>query len=101
MLIDVVEKVNMMVSKNGVDILNGICDEINSVTYLTGIYQLKIRLNDKKVFDQKDETQRNCQTSISRPVFEFEDIEFHLCVPMSQFEDNRSITFPSPDIEFN
>lgn len=99
--VDVIEKVNMLVAKNGAVIHNEIFGEINLATYLTGMPELKIGLNDKIVFDQKDDAQTDRQTDVSRRVFELEDIKFHPCVRMSQFERDRSITFTPPDGEFN
>lgn len=101
MLIDIVEKVNMLISKNDAVIHNGLCGEINLMTYLSGMHELKIGWYNKIIFDQKDEAQRDRHTSISRRVFELEDIEFHLCVRINQFENDWPITVPSPDAEFN
>jgi AP-1 complex subunit mu len=97
--VDVVEKVNMLVAKNGAVIHNEIVGEINLATYLSGMPELRIGLNDKILFDQNDQQQH--QTDVSRRVFELEDIKFHPCVRLSQFERDRSITFIPPDGEFN
>ena len=97
--VDVIEKVNMLVAKNGAVIHNEIVGEINLATYLTGMPDLRIGLNDKILFDQDNEQQH--QTDVSRRVFELEDIKFHPCVRISQFERDRSITFIPPDGEFN
>ena len=97
--VDVIEKVNMLVAKNGAVIHNEIVGEINLATYLSGMPELRIGLNDKILFDQGDEQQH--QTDVSRRVFELEDIKFHPCVKLSQFERDRSITFIPPDGEFN
>jgi AP-1 complex subunit mu len=96
--VDVVENVHMLVAKNAAVIHNEIVGEINLATYLSGMPELRIGLNDKIFFDQKE--QHN-QTDVSRRVFELEDIKFHSCVHLSQFERDRSITFIPPDGEFN
>jgi AP-1 complex subunit mu len=96
--VDVVEKVNMLVAKNAAVIHNEIVGEINLATYLSGMPELRIGLNDKIFFDQKEQ---HHQTDVSRRVFELEDIKFHSCVRLSQFERDRSITFIPPDGEFN
>ena len=96
--VDVIEKVNMLVAKNGAVIHNEIDGEIKLATYLSGMPELRIGLNDKILFDQNDQQQH--QTDVSRRVFELEDIKFHPCVRLSQFERDRSITFIPPDGEF-
>jgi AP-1 complex subunit mu len=98
--VDVIEKVNMLVAKNGAVIHNEIVGEINLATYLSGMPELRIGLNDKILFDQNS-NQGDHQTDVSRRVFELEDIKFHPCVRLSQFERDRSITFIPPDGEFN
>jgi len=98
--VDVIEKVNMLVAKNGAVIHNEIVGEINLATYLSGMPELRIGLNDKILFDQNT-NQGDHQTDVSRRVFELEDIKFHPCVRLSQFERDRSITFIPPDGEFN
>ena len=98
--VDVIEKVNMLVAKNGAVIHNEIVGEINLATYLSGMPELRIGLNDKILFDQNN-GQGDHQTDVSRRVFELEDIKFHPCVRLSQFERDRSITFIPPDGEFN
>ena len=98
--VDVIEKVNMLVAKNGAVIHNEIVGEINLATYLSGMPELRIGLNDKILFDQNN-GQGDHQTDVSRRVFELEDIKFHPCVRLSQFERDRSITFVPPDGEFN
>jgi len=99
--VDVIEKVNMLVAKNGAVIHNEIVGEINLATYLSGMPELRIGLNDKILFDQQEGDHGDHQTDVSRRVFELEDIKFHPCVRLSQFERDRSITFIPPDGEFN
>lgn len=97
--VDVIEKVNMLVAKNGAVIHNEIVGEINMDTHLSGMPELKIGLNDKVLFESDS---NSADTSdVSRRVFELEDIKFHPCVRLSQFERDRSITFIPPDGEFN
>lgn len=96
---DVIEKVNMLVAKNGAVIHNEIAGEINMAAYLSGMPELRIGLNDKILFGKDDQNQH--QTDVSRRIFELEDIKFHPCVRLSQFERDHSITFVPPDKEFN
>jgi len=98
--VDVIEKVNMLVAKNGAVIHNAIDGQINLATYLSGMPELRIGLNDRILFDQNQQNQQN-QTDVSRRVFELEDVKFHACVRLSQFERDRSITFIPPDGEFS
>lgn len=99
--VDVIEKVNMLVAKNGAVIHNEIVGEINMDTHLSGMPELKIGLNDKVLFESDSNSTDSSSPDVSRRVFELEDIKFHPCVRLSQFERDRSITFVPPDGEFN
>lgn len=98
--VDVVEKVNMLVAKNGSVINNEIIGEINLATYLSGRPEIVVGLNETFLFDVTNKQQQN-QIDVSRNVFELEDIKFHPCVKMSQYEKDKTIAFIPPDGEFN
>jgi AP-1 complex subunit mu len=93
--VDVIEKVNLLVAKNDAVIQNEVVGEISLTTYLSGMPELRLGLNDKILFNQDWGTAG--QTDVSRRVFELEDIKFHQCVRISQYEKDRSITFIPPD----
>jgi len=63
-------------------------------SYLSGMPELKLGLNDKLLFE-----------ATGRPVakgksVEMEDIKFHQCVRLAKFENDRTISFIPPDGEF-
>jgi AP-1 complex subunit mu len=96
---DVVEYCHVLVGANGAIVQNEVNGEINMTCYLSGMPEVQIGLNEVMAFDQKSESQR--QTDVSRRIFELEDIKFHQCVRIGQYEKDRSITFIPPDGKFN
>jgi AP-1 complex subunit mu len=92
--VDVIEKVNLLVAKNGAVIQHEIVGEISLTTYLSGMPELRLGLNDKVLFSQ-DGT--DTQMDVSRRLFELEDMKYHQCVRVSQLESSRGITFVPPD----
>jgi AP-1 complex subunit mu len=95
--VDVVENVNLLVGRNDAVIQNEIVGEINLTCYLSGMPELRIGLNDVVVLQEGSDV----RTDVTRRLFELEDIKFHACVRMSQYEKDRSITFIPPDGQFN
>jgi AP-1 complex subunit mu len=95
--VDVVEKVNLLVAKNDSIIQNEVVGSITLITYLSGMPEVRIGLNDRILFDTDQST---AQADVSRRLFELEDIKFHQCVRVSQYEKDHSITFIPPDGTF-
>lgn len=127
--LDVIEKLNLLVSSNGTVLHSEIVGAIRMKSFLSGMPELKLGLNDKLMFE-----------ATGRPVskgkaVELEDIKFHQCVrlarsgatplvvywtqPLSysikhvsrltpplcaaadRFENDRTISFIPPDGEFD
>ena len=64
-------------------------------SYLSGMPELKLGLNDKLMFEATGR-------SIARgKAVELEDIKFHQCVRLARFENDRTISFIPPDGEFD
>ena len=63
-------------------------------SYLSGMPELKLGLNDKNLFELQNRTSRG-------KLIEMEDIKFHQCVRLNKFENERNISFIPPDGEFN
>jgi AP-1 complex subunit mu len=61
-------------------------------TYLSGMPEVKLGLNDKTLFENEGTSAANC--------VDLEDIKFHNCVRLARFENARSISFVPPDGEF-
>merc|ERR1712032_210794 len=92
--LDVVEKLNLLVSGNGSILNSEIVGAIKMKSFLSGMPELKLGLNDKLLFEQ---TGRSVEKGKS---VEMEDIKFHQCVRLARFENDRTISFIPPDGEF-
>jgi AP-1 complex subunit mu len=80
--LDVIEKLNIMVSANGNVLRSEVMGTVRMKSFLSGMPELKLGLNDKKLF-------------------ELEDVKFHQCVRLNKFEAERNISFIPPDGEFD
>ena len=63
-------------------------------SFLSGMPELKLGLNDKMMFDSSGRGGR------SGKAVEMEDIRFHQCVRLPRFENDRTISFIPPDGDF-
>jgi AP-1 complex subunit mu len=91
--LDVVEKLNLLVSANGNVLSSEIIGAVKMRSFLSGMPELKLGLNDKQLFDMTGRTSKG-------KLIELEDIKFHQCVRLNRFENERNITFIPPDGEF-
>ena len=76
--LDVIEKLNLLVSSNGTVLHSEIVGAIKMKSFLSGMPELKLGLNDKLMFE-----------ATGRPVskgkaVELEDIKFHQCVRLAR-----------------
>lgn len=94
--LDVIEKLNLLVATNGTVLHSEILGEIKMKSFLSGMPELKLGLNDKIMFE---ETGRRSMLAKGKAV-EMEDIKFHQCVRLARFENDRTISFIPPDGEF-
>mmetsp|Transcript_802 Transcript_802/g.801 ORF Transcript_802/g.801 Transcript_802/m.801 type:complete len:425 (+) Transcript_802:80-1354(+) len=92
--LDVVEKLNLLVASNGTVLHSEIIGCIQMKSFLSGMPELKLGLNDKLMFEATGRS-----TSRIKAV-ELEDIKFHQCVRLARFENDRTISFIPPDGEF-
>jgi AP-1 complex subunit mu len=93
--LDVIERLNLLVSSNGAVLNSEIVGAIKMKSFLSGMPELKLGLNDKVMFE-----------ATGRPMtrgkaVELEDIKFHQCVRLARFENDRTISFIPPDGEFD
>jgi len=95
--LDVVEKLNLLVAANGTVLHSEINGAVKMKSYLSGMPELKLGLNDKLMFEATGRTQ---QAKSGKSV-ELEDIKFHQCVRLARFENDRTISFIPPDGEFD
>ena len=90
--LDVVEKLNLLVGANGTVLSSEIIGAVKMKSYLSGMPELKLGLNDKLMFEA---TGRQAQAK--GKAVELEDIKFHQCVRLARFENDRTISFIPPD----
>lgn len=95
--LDVVEKLNLLVAANGTVLHCEINGAVKMKSFLSGMPELKLGLNDKLMFES---TGRANQARSGKSV-ELEDIKFHQCVRLARFENDRTISFIPPDGEFD
>ena len=91
--LDVVEKLNLLVAANGTVLSSEIVGAIKMRSYLSGMPELKLGLNDKALFEAQGKAG-------AKKAVEMEDIKFHQCVRLTRFENDRTISFIPPDGEF-
>lgn len=91
--LDVIEKVNCLVSRSGQVLTSEILGVLRMKTFLSGMPELKLGLNDRVLFDA------NRRNTKGRTV-DMEDIRFHQCVRLAKFDNDRTISFIPPDGEF-
>lgn len=95
--LDVVEKLNLLVAANGSVLHSEIQGAVKMKSFLSGMPELKLGLNDKLMFEA---TGKSNQAKAGKSV-ELEDIKFHQCVRLARFENDRTISFIPPDGEFD
>ncbi|ANQ10357.1 Clathrin-adaptor medium chain [Plasmodium coatneyi] len=123
--LDVIESLNIIISSNGTVLRSEILGCLKMKSYLSGMPELKLGLNDKLLFNKNvsnfnstssggtgnagsgvtnsnssNVTNVNTQTNRTKLV-ELEDMKFHQCVRLSKFENDRTISFIPPDGIFN
>eukprot|EP00741_Cyanophora_paradoxa_P020006 tig00021181_g19309.t1 len=92
--LDVIESVNLLVASNGNVLRSEIVGQLKMRSYLSGMPELKLGLNDKLLFEATGRPQSKGKA------VELEDVKFHQCVRLARFENDRTISFIPPDGEF-
>lgn len=98
--LDVLEAVNLLMSAKGTVLRGDVSGKIMMKTFLTGMPECKFGLNDKVVIEK--EAQKNARMGVPKrtPGIAIDDISFHRCVRLGQFDQDRTISFIPPDGEF-
>jgi AP-1 complex subunit mu len=94
--LDVVEKLNLLVAANGTVLHSEILGAVKMRSFLSGMPELKLGLNDKLMFEATGRSNQAKGKSV-----ELEDIKFHQCDRLARFENDRTISFIPPDGEFD
>ncbi|KAI8475358.1 MAG: Mu1-adaptin [Monoraphidium minutum] len=92
--LDVVESVNLLVGSGGQVVSSEVVGTLKMRTFLSGMPECKLGLNDKVLFEAQGRTNR-------QKAVEMEDIRFHQCVRLARFENDRTISFIPPDGNFD
>jgi AP-1 complex subunit mu len=93
--VDTVEKVNLLVGSKGQVLHSEVIGALKMRSYLSGMPELKLGLNDKILMEAMGRNMRGKST------IEMDDIKFHQCVRLARFENDRTISFIPPDGEFD
>jgi len=96
--LDVIESVNILVKANGAVLRSEIVGCIKMRSYLSGMPELRLGLNDRVVFETTGAGRTN---QAKGKAIEMEDVNFHQCVRLARFETDRTISFIPPDGEFD
>lgn len=107
MFVDVVEKVNLLISPNGSVLVANVDGTIHMKSQLSGVPECTFGLNDTLRLDQEDaeeqqqSSKRGRRTSVAPTgSVGLQDCVFHPCVKLNNFDHDRSINFVPPDGEF-
>lgn len=101
--LDIVESVNLMMSAEGTVLRSNVQGAIYMKTYLSGMPNLSVGLNDR-LGEQARVEHRGAATEESasrdRRLIELDDLQFHQCVRLHKFNSEKVIEFTPPDGEF-
>jgi len=93
--LDVFESINLLASAKGTVLRSEIVGSIKMRTFLSGMPELRLGLNDKVLYENNGRS-----ANAKGKAVEMEDVKFHQCVRLSRFESDRTISFIPPDGEF-
>jgi len=104
--LDALESINLLMSANGNVLRADVSGVMQVRSYLTGMPECKLGLNDK-ILVEKDGPSAAVvrkaapgQIGKARDAIAIDDCTFHRCVRLGKFDADRSITFVPPDGEF-
>ena len=94
--VDILERLNVIFSNNGHVVNSTIDGCIQMKSYLAGNPELRLALNEDLVIQSS--SGNNAGTNYGSVVLD--DISFHDCVNLNEFEHGRTLSFFPPDGEF-
>jgi AP-1 complex subunit mu len=89
-----VESVNILVNSNGQLIRSDVVGALKMRTYLSGMPECKLGLNDRVLLEAQGRAAKG-------KAIDLDDIKFHQCVRLARFENDRTISFIPPDGAFD
>ena len=106
--LDVVERVNAVVSASGAAVRSEVVGALRMRAYLSGMPECKLGLNDKALFDAAaagggggGDGAAPAARAAGRAGVDLEDVKFHQCVRLARFGADRTIAFVPPDGAFD
>lgn len=111
--VDVIEKVNLMINTSGNVLRSEVVGSVHCKSMLSGMPEIRLGLNDRVQFNRPEDgtstrgTDGSGGGSSSGNGYGFgstvniEDVNFHQCVRLNHFEQERAISFVPPDGEFD
>lgn len=103
--LDVVEKVNLVVSSSGAPVRSEVCGALKMRAYLSGMPECRLGLNDRVLFEAQGRggggERGGAGTTSERRAVDLEDVKFHQCVRLARFDADRTISFVPPDGAFD
>jgi AP-1 complex subunit mu len=94
LFLDVIESLNVVLNADGSVNRSEILGKISVNAFLSGMPQLKLGLNDLI------KRQSNVETRRAKKYVKMDDVKFHQCVQLDEFEKDRTISFIPPDGKF-
>ncbi|ESW97063.1 hypothetical protein KL918_000674 [Ogataea parapolymorpha] len=98
--LDVIESIDMLINAKGQMLSSEIHGAIKLKSYLSGMPELVLGLNDRFLNSGLSSIRGETRDSNSTKGIEVEDVKFHQCVRLSKFETDRMVSFIPPDGEF-
>lgn len=88
------------ICKKGFVLRSDVSGQIIMKTYLSGMPECKLGLNDRQLMDADTKAAPVRSTNSNKPTVELDDCQFHQCVKLAHFEETKTINFIPPDGEF-
>ncbi|KAK9727999.1 clathrin associated protein complex medium subunit, variant 2 [Basidiobolus ranarum] len=95
---DVIENVNLLMSNKGTVLRADVAGQIIMRAYLSGTPECKFGLNDKILLENDVQSRGSAPRRTNSVAID--DYQFHQCVKLGKFNNDRSISFIPPDGEF-
>ena len=99
--VDVIESLSMLLSTNGSVVHSEISGVIRMKCLLSGMPEVKIGLNERLISLADSPPDTGPTGTGSSDKEQANDMKFHTCVRLANFEKERIITFVPPDGEFD
>ncbi|EPY53470.1 AP-2 adaptor complex subunit Apm4 [Schizosaccharomyces cryophilus OY26] len=102
--LDIVERLNLLISSTGNVLRSDISGSVHMRALLSGMPECQFGISDKLDFklkhnENRQKSSRSGNDSTASEGITLEDCQFHQCVKLPEFENERKISFIPPDGE--